>query len=44
MGAGGQVTQDRILFDSQIIYISYSKSDMTSEFRMLKDLSDHLIY
>ena len=38
MGAGGQVTQDRILFDSQIIYISYSKSDMTSRISYVERL------
>ena len=38
MGAGGQVTQDRILYDSQIIYISYSKSDMTSRLSYVERL------
>ena len=38
MGAGGQVMQDRILFDSQIIYISYSKSDMTSRISYVERL------
>ena len=38
MGAGGQVTQDIILFDSQIIYISYSKSDMTSRISYVERL------
>ena len=38
MGAGGQITQDRILFDSQIIYISYSKSDMTSRISYVERL------
>jgi hypothetical protein len=38
MGAGGQVTQDRILYDSQIIYISYSKSDMTSRISYVERL------
>lgn len=38
MGAGGQIMQDRILFDSQIIYISYSKSDMTSRISYVERL------
>ena len=38
MGMGGQLTQDRILFDSQIIYISYSKSDMTSRISYVERL------
>ena len=38
MGTGGQITQDRILFDSQIIYISYSKSDMTSRISYVERL------
>lgn len=38
MGIGGQITQDRILFDSQIIYISYSKSDMTSRISYVERL------
>jgi hypothetical protein len=38
MGAGGQITQDRILYDSQIIYISYSKSDMTSRISYVERL------
>ena len=38
IGTGGQVTQDRILFDSQIIYISYSKSDMTSRISYVERL------
>ena len=37
-GAGGQVIQDRILFDSQIIYISYSKSDMVSRISYVERL------
>lgn len=36
--AGGQVIQDRILFDSQIIYISYSKSDMVSRISYVERL------
>ena len=38
MNTSGQVTQDRILFDSQIIYISYSKSDMTSRISYVERL------
>jgi hypothetical protein len=38
IGAGGQLTQDRILYDSQIIYISYSKSDMTSRISYVERL------
>ena len=38
MGAGGQIIQDRILYDSQIIYISYSKSDMTSRISYVERL------
>ena len=38
IGAGGQIMQDRILFDSQIIYISYSKSDMTSRISYVERL------
>jgi hypothetical protein len=38
MGAGGNIIQDRILFDSQIIYISYSKSDMTSRISYVERL------
>jgi hypothetical protein len=38
IGAGGQITQDRILYDSQIIYISYSKSDMTSRISYVERL------
>ena len=38
VGAGGQIMQDRILFDSQIIYISYSKSDMTSRISYVERL------
>ena len=38
VGAGGQITQDRVLYDSQIIYISYSKSDMTSRLSYVERL------
>ena len=38
IGVGGQIMQDRILFDSQIIYISYSKSDMTSRISYVERL------
>ena len=38
IGAGGQIIQDRILYDSQIIYISYSKSDMTSRISYVERL------
>lgn len=38
MGTGGQLSQDRILYDSQIIYISYSKSDMTSRISYVERL------
>ena len=38
VGAGGQTTQDRVLYDSQIIYISYSKSDMTSRLSYVERL------
>ena len=38
VGAGGQITQDRVLYDSQIIYISYSKSDMTSRISYVERL------
>ena len=38
VGVGGQITQDRVLYDSQIIYISYSKSDMTSRLSYVERL------
>lgn len=37
-GIGGQVTQDRILYDSQIIYLSYAKADSVSRISYVERL------
>ena len=38
VGINGQTTQDRILFDSQIIYLSYAKADMVSRISYVERL------
>ena len=38
MGIGGQVTYDRILYDSQIIYLSYAKADAVSRISYVERL------
>lgn len=38
IGINGQVSQDRILFDSQIIYLSYAKADMVSRISYVERL------
>ena len=38
IGIGGQVTQDRILYDSQIIYLSYAKADAVSRISYVERL------
>ena len=38
MGIGGQVTYDRVLYDSQIIYLSYAKADAVSRISYVERL------
>ena len=38
VGINGQTTQDRILYDSQIIYLSYAKADMVSRISYVERL------
>ena len=38
MGIGGQVSYDRILYDSQIIYLSYAKADAVSRISYVERL------
>ncbi|MCH5238287.1 MAG: portal protein [Muribaculaceae bacterium] len=38
MGIGGQITQDRILYDTQIIYLAYAKADAVSRISYVERL------
>ena len=38
VGINGQIAQDRILYDSQIIYLSYAKADMVSRISYVERL------
>lgn len=38
IGMGGQISQDRILYDSQVIYLSYAKADAVSRISYVERL------